>query len=283
MSMEAGLVAAVASIFNCAVLMPDYAGYGTSKQVSHPYVHAESLGENSFDFIKAICRYVEEGGERTLSRRIVNIGYSEGGYAAVALHRTIQEAGTEFRVVKTYAGAGPYDHVAISRELVERTEDLDAEYLSSYLWVLSVYREYMGYTKPYGEIYSAEDNAIFQANHYDFAYLIEYRINRNPARLFQPAFIEGIRNSTDTELLTLAEKNSLTGFTPVDSLVLFHSEADEWVFPVNTINAYNSMKSRGAPVRMELLPASERRGHAGAAPFFLESVFFNLLLTGVIG
>jgi pimeloyl-ACP methyl ester carboxylesterase len=283
LSREASIACATASVFNCAVLMPDYLGYGTSTTVKHPYIHAQSIGSSSMDFVESFVEYSEQTLGRATNRNLVIVGYSEGGYAAVALHKAIQEANTDLHVLKTYAGAGPYDNKATLQSLVEKDVEIEPSFLSSYMWVLSVYKDYMGYSRPYSEIYSDTDNAVFQANGYDFSYMIQYdNINLNPTNLFRPEFIEDVKNSADTELFDIAVQNSLTGFVPADSLILFHSEADSWVYPVNTINACTQMQSKGAPVRMELLPESEHKDHGEAATVFLQSVFMNIVATGLL-
>ena len=54
---EVLLGAVVCSSFNCAVIMPDYVGYGDSEAIAHPYIHGESLGQASLDLIEAFREY----------------------------------------------------------------------------------------------------------------------------------------------------------------------------------------------------------------------------------
>jgi predicted esterase len=272
-----------ASVFGCAALVPDYIGYGVSEATVHPYIHAESLGQSSLDFFRTYVEYAEQIQHLQVSRKVVIVGYSEGGYASVALHKKIQESAHDIQVVKTYAGAGPYDLNASMKETVAKNEDLGAVHLSSYLWVLSTLKTYMDYSKPFDRIFSEQDNAIFQNSHYDFAYLKTYPdINHNSQHLFTPGFISGVAGA-DTELSNIMEQNSLVNFVPSDSLILFHSEADAWVYPINTTNAYNRMKSQGAPVRSEIVPMASGLGHEAASAVFLQSTFTNILLTNVFG
>ncbi|MDR1860874.1 MAG: alpha/beta hydrolase [Bacteroidales bacterium] len=280
---EVGLASAIAAVFNCAVIAPDYIGYGVSAAVKHPYVHGETLGNATLDFIRAYIEHSEKTLNTTVSREVVCVGYSEGGYAAVALHKAIQAAESGIHVRKTYAGAGPYDQENFIREMLTHDSDLAANHLSSYLWVLSVYKDYMGYSRPYDRIYSEADNAIFSQGSYDFGYMKEYSgINRNPQQLFRADFAAEIENGADTELLTIVRQNSLVSFVPTDSLILFHSEADSWVYVSNTNSAYSAMKSAGAPVRRVIVPQSEHKDHSAAAADFLEFAFRNAMSTGAI-
>jgi hypothetical protein len=77
------------------------------------------------------------------------------------------------------------------------------------------------------------------------------------------------------------EQNSLVDFVPSDSLVLFHSEADSWVYSINTTNAYHKMKSRGAPVRIVIVPEAFGWNHEAALEIFLQSTFTNMIYTNV--
>jgi hypothetical protein len=281
-TIETGIAYLSASIFGCAVLIPDYIGYGASEATVHPYIHAKSLGQSSLDFLRTYIEYAEKTFKMPVSRKVVIAGYSEGGYASVALHKKIQESAADLRIVKTYAGAGPYDIKASFNRVVSTNEDLLPEHLSSYLWVLSTFKSYMNYAKPFHQIYSEEDNAVFQSNSYDFGYLKTYsNVNLNPQNLFRKDFIDGIISGTDTELSALMEQNSLVDFVPSDSLVLFHSEADSWVYSINTTNAYHKMKSRGAPVRIVIVPEASGCNHEAALEIFLQSTFTNMIYTNV--
>jgi pimeloyl-ACP methyl ester carboxylesterase len=271
----------LASVSGCAVLMPDYVGYGSSADIIHPYVHAETLGQSGLDFIKAYREYVEKVLKQSVSHKMVIAGYSEGGYAAVALQRAIQQSNDGLKVVKTYAGAGPYDQFVFADMMTLYDGELNPQTLASFQWVLQTYKDYMGYAKPYNEIYSASDHLIFKAANYDFAYLREYPgINLNPKHLFLPEFVSGISRKTDAQLLSVISANSLIDFVPKDSLILFHSEKDAWVPVQNTLNTYDAMKAANAPVRKDILSIDAGLGHSEAATIFYSSVLMNMFATG---
>ncbi|MDR2287111.1 MAG: hypothetical protein LBE04_06515 [Prevotellaceae bacterium] len=271
-----------ASVFKCVTLIPDYIGYGTSSSTTHPYIHAETLGQTSLDIIRAYADYTKiTSGAMPANSNVIILGYSEGGYASVALHKKIQETAHDINIVKTYAGAGPYDVENFVKEVLRQDEDLPANSISSYLWVLSTYKEYSGYTKPYDQIFSEKDNEILENNNYSLDYLAKYPINLNPQNLFRKEFIDTILNDKDVEFGKILKRNSLTDFVPSDSLVLFHSEADSWVYVSNTINAYNKMKQKNAPVRYEIIPAEANKDHEEAAAIFIESAIINMYVTQV--
>jgi hypothetical protein len=149
------------------------------------------------------------------------------------------------------------------------------------LWVLSTYINYSDYEKAYDRIFSEEDNGILRNNNYVLGYLAQYPMNLNPQNLFRPEFIDTILNDKDAKFNEIIKDNTLTDFVPLDSLILFHSEADSWVYVSNTNNAYDKMKNKGAPVRREIIPVEENKDHGEAVIEFLQSTLFNAFATRV--
>ncbi len=248
---------ALASAYHCVVLEPDYIGYGASAFITHPYLHKVSLAQSCMDIIKA---YRENAGKQALpfNNNIVVTGYSEGGYTAVALHEKIQETpAAGFTVKKTVAGSGPYDNTAIALELMTKSTDLNPVEVSSFLWVLEMFKTDYHYSKPYSDIFSEEDNALLKAQDYNLAYLapVQYGLHSNPALLFKPELVTGVLDGTEQELLTISKENSLVEFAPKDSLIFVYGGADTWVYPVNTENAYNAMSAKGCKVKKYYDPA----------------------------
>jgi hypothetical protein len=278
--MDIGLCYIFASVLKCVILIPDYIGYGISSSTTHPYVHAESLGQTSLDIIRAYIDYTKVTPEATpANKNIVIIGYSEGGYTSVALHKKIQETAQDINVLKTYAGAGPYDVENFVKEVLSQNQNLPYNSIASYLWVLSTYMEYSGYVKDYDQIFSNEDNEILKNEDYSLGYLVKYPISQNPQNLFRQDFIDMILNDGDAEFSKILEANSLVDFVPSDSLILFHSEADSWVYVSNTVNIYEKMKLKNAPVRCEIIPEIENKDHSDAATMFFQSTILNIFAT----
>ncbi len=274
---EVALCIVMSSSFNCAVLMPDYVGYGDSESIPHPYMHAESLGQASLDLIRASREYVATP-EVALpfNNHIFITGYSEGGYAAVALQKKIQETtNSGLQVVKTLAGAGAYDHVVFAKEFLQQDIELNRHFVSSYLWVIGMYKTDFAYSKNYDQIFSEQDNTLLQSTNYNLAYFApeNLAINTNPWSLFKPEFRNGVINGTDTEMLQILKENSLIDFTPRDSLIFVHGTADTWVYPVNTLNAYNTMSAKGCKVKLYEYPDGN---HETTLPVFLDILLGRL-------
>ncbi|MDR0893915.1 MAG: alpha/beta fold hydrolase [Prevotellaceae bacterium] len=249
---ETLLCAIMASSFGCVVLLPDYIGYGASDDIVHPYIHKESLGQAGLDFIRAYQEYAAEEGA-PFTNRVMLTGYSEGGYAAVALQKKIQETpAAGLKIEKAIAGSGPYDNVNFGKTFLATDAACDAHFISSYLWGIQMYKDCYGYAKSYADIFSAVDNAKLQARNYDMAYFRpdEYELSTNPAQLFQQSFRLDVAADADTDFLRVLGENSLTDFAPQDSLILVYGSADTWVYPLNSINAYDAMHDKGCKVAL---------------------------------
>ena len=266
--------ALLASITQGVFLLPDYIGYGESDDVLHPYCHGPSLAQTSFDMIRAY----KEHAPANFNSNIFITGYSEGGYAAVALHKKIQETSASgMKVSKTVAGSGPYDYVAFAEEFLAKDAVLDFEELGSYLWAISMFKIDYGYSRPWSQILSAEDDAKLSAINYDMGYFrpVMASINFNPHDLFQQSWREGAINGTNTEFIGHLKANSVVDFAPSDSLIFVYGDADNWVYPQSTINAYNTMKNKGNPVKAYL---QEGGDHATTADLWFSVLFSRLLM-----
>ncbi|MDR0413786.1 MAG: hypothetical protein LBH84_00025 [Prevotellaceae bacterium] len=277
--MDIFLGMAIASAFNCALLLPDYIGYGESQSVTHPYMHGESLGQAGLDFIRAFREYAADPTVALpFNSHVFITGYSEGGYAAVALHKAIDNHPAEgLKVHKSVAGAGAYDLEAFSKEVIANPQPLGLRMLSSYLWVLEMYKNDFRYSKAYADIFSEADNALLQSIGYDLAYhSIETNklpIHEVATELFHPNFVSGILNETDDEFLRISRENSLVDFTPKDSLIFVWGDADRWVYPVNSENIYNAMRSKGCKVASFVQPGGD---HNTTLPLYVEIVLGRL-------
>jgi hypothetical protein len=97
----------------------DYLGYGAASKVFHPYLIEKSYADVGVDFLKATYQYAELNaiGKGPLFLK----GYSEGGYATLALQKEIEtnHAGT-FPLVASAPSGGPYNLEAVAVELMQR-------------------------------------------------------------------------------------------------------------------------------------------------------------------
>jgi dienelactone hydrolase len=106
------------------VLAADYAGYGVSRGVPHPYLLATPTAAAVIDLLTAARTWRAQNGVAD-NGQLYLAGYSEGGYATVAAHRTLQANASPHLagLVIDVAGAGPYFVRVTLDTLLERVRD----------------------------------------------------------------------------------------------------------------------------------------------------------------
>ena len=104
-----------------AVIMPDYVGYGLSRDKLHPYLHWRSAAQTAVDLLNCMPELLEYYGY-SYPIDVVVTGYSQGGAVALGVTRMLEEVDSVWIVRKLYAGAGPYDPAGTYLYSMERNE-----------------------------------------------------------------------------------------------------------------------------------------------------------------
>ena len=104
-----------------AVIMPDYVGYGLSRDKLHPYLHWRSAAKTAVDLLNCMPELLEYYGY-SYPIDVVVTGYSQGGAVALGVTRMLEELDSMWIVRKLYAGAGPYAPAGTYLYSMERNE-----------------------------------------------------------------------------------------------------------------------------------------------------------------
>ena len=92
------------------LVMPDYIGFGASKDRVSPYLDGALTARNSVDMLLAAQPVIEHLRAGVYSDSIYVVGYSQGGAAALWTLKLLEEQyADKFFVKACYAGSGPYD------------------------------------------------------------------------------------------------------------------------------------------------------------------------------
>lgn len=219
---------------------PDYIGYGASKDLPHPYEHNKSLASASLDMLRASREFIADN-NLSWDKRLFVAGYSEGGYATMALQKKIEEeTNNEFNLVASSCGAGAYDKPAFMREIINnRTSGVD--YINRlYVWVLTTYDRTYGLNRPATYYFKPPYAAQVAANE------ANTNINVSLNTTFTDGFKAAIANGTDQAFLKAVQDNDIHDWKPRTPTRLYHGDADDTVFYLNSVNAYEAMQKRGA-------------------------------------
>ncbi|MCW3466685.1 alpha/beta hydrolase family protein [Chitinophaga nivalis] len=257
----------VAAALGSAVIVPDYLGYGNTANIPHPYQHAASLARTSADMIIAVKQWLEEQ-HIQWDKKLFLAGYSEGGYATMALHRLLQEQyATQLPVTAASYGAGAYDITSTARYFLERDEDRDSFYIRSHIWVLTSFNRIYHLNRPLNTFLKAPYDVEVATRPISQAVL-----PLNPAQLLNPVFKANVLNGNDTQLLNILSQNDIYDWKPLSPVLLIHSDADRNVPIFNSDRAYAGFKSKGVDAEYLIIPG---KSHQDAIPdFALNSLLY---------
>jgi pimeloyl-ACP methyl ester carboxylesterase len=219
------------------VSAPDYLGYGESKTLPHPYEHAASLASTSADMLRATREFCQQQNVSVNQKNFL-LGYSEGGYATMALHKYLQDKyATTLPVTASAPGAGAYHKSAFARYILQSTQPL--AFLSTYVWVLNTYDRIYKLNRPYSFYYQSPYDTQLQANLFG-------SVPTQQSQLFANSFRQAVLTNSDTALNNSLTDNDIYDWKPTAPVALFHGTADDYVPFFNSQDAYDAMQASGA-------------------------------------
>jgi fermentation-respiration switch protein FrsA (DUF1100 family) len=246
------------------VSAPDYIGYGAAKALPHPYEHASSLASASLDMMRAAKEFCEKE-KVVLNKKNYLLGYSEGGYATMALHKLIEEKyPTEFAVTASAPGAGAYHKTAFAKYILSSNQKLS--FLSSYVWVLDTYNRVYSINRAPSYYFNQPWATQLQANPFS-------DVPETPSELFTSTFRTGILSNTDAPMAAAFRDNDIYDWKPKAPLALFHGTADDYVPYFNSEDAYKAMQARGA-TQVTLRPIQGGNHFTSVTQYTLEALGF---------
>lgn len=229
------------------VAVPDYLGFGVS-EIMHPYFDRQSLTESVIDFLRAARSYCASEGIE-LNGELFLAGYSEGGYATLAVQQALETAhADEFTITASAPMGGPYDFEETITRVFSMGNYPDLVYVG---YVFASFNHYHGWNRlnqifrsPY-----AERVAYLYDGNYEWGE-IAAQLPGALSQLMKTEFIQGIVQETDTITLNALRNNSLLDRIPIAPLHFFHGEADSIVPLFNAQNAYAVFSQGGANVEL---------------------------------
>ncbi len=230
------------------VSAPDYIGYGESSHKNHPYMHASSLASASVDMLKASNEFLKKNNIKTNSQLFL-AGYSEGGYATLALQKSIQENhASEFTVTASAAGAGPFDLVETAKTLSNKVTNQKPAYMS---FLLKSYDDVYGLNKVSEMFQSQYVNAINSVfNGANSSGVINSQLTSTTSALFKAPFLNVLQGTGSHAITDKLALNALYDWKPSAPTRFYHSQNDEIVPYHNAQKAKNSMLAKGASVSL---------------------------------
>ena len=227
-------------------VVPDFIGFGSSADIMHPY-YVESLTASSvIDNLKAARELAVEkginfGGDLFLA------GYSQGGYATMATHKSIELNGLEnFNLVASFPASGGYDVKAMQ----EYFFNLDTYHNPYYMaYVAQAYKTTFDFTQPLSEFFQ-EPYASRIPTFFDGTMSggqINSQLTDNVADLLVADLRDNIDTNPDYAYLKNAFiENGLVDWKPTVKMYMYHGDADITVPFENSEITFNKLINNGA-------------------------------------
>ena len=242
--------------FGYVVAAPDYLGLGDSRGF-HPYVHAATEASAAVDLLFATREFLQTQSV-SLNDQLFITGYSQGGHAAMALHRSIQqEYADEFTVTAAAPMSGPYSISGAMKDVIVSDEPY---FFTGYLpYTILSYNEAYDLFDDLGE-YFKEPYATairqFASGDLDLQTLngtLSSQLSAQaggvfPKRMLQDSILAiAEANDQSHPLLMALADNDVYDWQPMAPTRLFYCTADDQVTFRNSNIADSVMQANNAP------------------------------------
>jgi predicted esterase len=225
------------------VVMPDYIGYGTTRDIDHPYGAYHEIAGSVIDMLYAVKEFCKKNAI-ALSGKNFFSGWSEGAAVTLATVKSLEENYKGgFAPTATVLNAGPYYSSGFVHHILDASQPL--AHMNTYVWILQSYNALYNINRPLS-YYFKEPAATNLKNG------PETTIPRDPQELFTETFITNYKSGKDTALQHALLKNDLWNWKPESKVVFCHGDKDDYVPLFNSEKAYNAMKAKGADVTLQV-------------------------------
>ncbi|WP_190811315.1 alpha/beta fold hydrolase [Flagellimonas sp. S3867] len=229
---------------NYAVIMPDYLGYGVSRNYPHPFQHRKTLGSTSYDMIRAVKEGLNFVDNLIINDKLFITGYSEGGFATLALQKHIEE-NSILEVTMSAPASGVYNSSAFFQEMMLLNEDYNYPGLA--MWVFDSYDRIYNLNRDWSDYINEPYATIIEDVSHPFDFF-STDISKNPQDLYTEEFRNGLVNGSDIEFLNIISDNDVFNWTPNYPITFFYGTDDNLVFPLNSETAYENLSTDSANV-----------------------------------
>ena len=226
------------------VSAPDFIGYGKSSDRIHPYLHAKSLANASIDMIRASYEFLKTKNIKT-NQQLFITGYSEGGYASLALQKSIEEKySNEFLITAVAAGAGPFDLTGTAKIIASKVVNDEPAYVAYLLKSYDTIYRLNKIEEMYQPQYVEAVNTMFNGKNSQST--INSKLTSQTEELFNPSFLASLRESDGHIINQKIALNNIYDWKPISPTRFYHGPNDETVPYSNAQKALTKMRENGA-------------------------------------
>ena len=252
-------------------VIPDYLGFGVSDDILHPYYRSDITGSTIVDMLRATKELAEIEGYN-FNGDVFLSGYSEGGFATMSAHKTLEENNFQgLNLVASAPAAGGYDMTGMLNYFLSLDTYHQPYYLAyvafsyktSYDWELPLTDIF---NEPYASLIPQYFNGQYSGGEINsvLSYSVDLLLNEN----FRNNFY------TDPSLNVVVdafEENSFNQWVPKTKMFMYHGTADITVPYQNSVDTYNNFIANGVNSSLvEFIPLESQTHSSGAIPYILD-------------
>lgn len=256
------------------ITIPDYTGFGESSEILHPYIHRNSSDQAVLDLLNAAIEFLDLDETQTKHNgELYLMGYSQGGWATLSALQTIEKlASFPLQPKAASCGAGSYDLVQMTEDLLEKTTYAFPLYLAYFIYS-RIENDIL--TEPvssyFNAPYSSSIPTLFNGNNCNSS--INNALPDTLSKLLSPSVYSlntpgnefpGLYN----ELLT----NSIDPWNTSANLLLYHSKGDGSISYNQSETMYDRFLESGIDTDKITLELTDSLDHGDAViPWGIET------------
>ena len=252
-------------------VIPDYLGFGVSDDILHPYYRSDITGLTIVDMLKATKELAEIEGYN-FNGNVFLSGYSEGGFATMSAHKTLEENNFQgLNLVASAPASGGYDMTGMLNYFLSLGTYHQPYYLAyvaisyktSYDWGLQLSDIF---NEPYASLIPQYFNGQYSGGEINsvLSYSVNLLLNEN----FRNNFYSDPSLNVVVEAF---EENSFNQWVPKTKMFMYHGTADITVPYQNSVDTYNNFIANGVNSSLvEFIPLESQTHSTGAIPYMID-------------
>ena len=259
------------------VVISDYPGFGASASIPHPYLIKEPTVRSLVDNLYAVKELAaSELPGINLINEYYLLGYSQGGWATLALHKALEaDYSEDFDLIGSACGAGPYNIYLLLQGMINVPVYPMPVYIG---YIVNAYYAYNQFTNPVSDIFNEPYASRLSSLYTGLlnSSQINSQLTTSIPDLINADFLTGFESASRYASVREAlNNNSIQAWHSYKSLLLLHGENDKDVDPVATENIYSDMIEAGTSpdiCKKVIIPGADHG--SGIIPAMIEGILF---------
>ncbi len=239
------VVSLFTGIYGFATAMPDYIGYGASKDHYHPYLIYKSSSNASVDMLKASIDFCEKN-DIPIRRDAFLTGYSEGGYVTMATAKKLQEHPEILVNVKAVAPLdGVYDLETMGLGVASKPTMVYPAFIGFLVYAYTeTYPKDVVRNQLVQEPYASSLPSLFDGNHSGEE--INANLTTNTNAFFSATYLSDFLLNPENPFRKKLRENSTDNWVPLFPVRIVHCEHDNIIPYQLAYYSYKKMVALGS-------------------------------------